>query len=352
MSEPIRILLISDSMTISDLSDLIPSRPLLVDCLSDEMALESSLNMSHYDVLLIDLSAKSCIDFDQTNRMLTQTPSPPPVLLLTHSDFAQTMKFADFKWLFDYCVFPIISSDLLLRIERLIALSKEIECMIQRERHVVIDYMSTTLSHEINNPLTAIIGYSQMLLSNPNPSSSETHRLVETIEHQAHRIKDLTRRLQQMKHVEIIEYLPGENMLNVSADLTESKGDPVQTPHPVILVADDEQIVRVLLRDILESQGLQVIEATCGKEALVFFQQYPVQLVLLDLKLPDISGIEALQKMKQLRSSMPVIMITGYLDDTEATAAIVSGADGCLFKPFQVQDVQKLVSKMINPSRA
>jgi DNA-binding response OmpR family regulator len=103
-----------------------------------------------------------------------------------------------------------------------------------------------------------------------------------------------------------------------------------------ILVADEEKTVRSLLRDILEIEGYHVIEATDGPEALYRLHCGGVDLVLLDVMMPGMSGIEVLTEIRRdvEFSRMPVLMLTAAGDVTTTWAGLTAGADVYLEKPF------------------
>lgn len=79
-----------------------------------------------------------------------------------------------------------------------------------------------------------------------------------------------------------------------------------------ILVVDDEKNIRMLFEDELTEAGFQVITAENGKEGLRLAQQAKPDLILLDIKMPDMHGVEVLQKIRETDSTTPVIMITAH----------------------------------------
>jgi DNA-binding response OmpR family regulator len=103
-----------------------------------------------------------------------------------------------------------------------------------------------------------------------------------------------------------------------------------------ILVADDEKTVRVLLRDVLELEGHHVIEAADGPEALYRLHCGGVDLILLDVMMPGMSGIEVLTEIRRDEEfgRMPVLMLTAASDDSTTWAGLTAGADVYLEKPF------------------
>lgn len=106
--------------------------------------------------------------------------------------------------------------------------------------------------------------------------------------------------------------------------------------HKQVLVVDDSRTVRAFLRRALESQGAQVSEVSSGKEALDAAAVQPFDLVLLDLVLPDIDGIEVLGRLREKGEKAAIVLLTGMGDVKTATEAVRRGADGYITK----QDIQ------------
>jgi len=79
-----------------------------------------------------------------------------------------------------------------------------------------------------------------------------------------------------------------------------------------ILVVDDEESIHLLYREELEEEGYQVFSATNGEEALEIFGSNPIDLVILDINMPGMDGIEVLRQLKAQKPSLPVILSTAY----------------------------------------
>lgn len=107
-----------------------------------------------------------------------------------------------------------------------------------------------------------------------------------------------------------------------------------------ILIADDEKNMRWILKNALSTSGYKVIEAADGAEALEkFSSEYP-DLVLLDLKMPKLQGIEVLQSMIELREEIPIIMISAHGTINTAIEAMKLGAFDFISKPFDLDALQ------------
>lgn len=100
-----------------------------------------------------------------------------------------------------------------------------------------------------------------------------------------------------------------------------------------ILLVDDEDLIRKSLANQIEQEGYDIATAACGKEGLQKFEEAHFDLLLLDLALPDMSGLDILKRVKLSRPETAVIIITGYGDMSTAIDALRHGADEYLLKP-------------------
>ena len=105
-----------------------------------------------------------------------------------------------------------------------------------------------------------------------------------------------------------------------------------------ILVVDDEPPIRRLLRTSLTAQGYDVLEATGGQEAIDAAEREKPDLVILDLGLPDLGGIEVIRVLRQ-RSSLPIIVLSVRDDERGKVEALDLGADDYVTKPFGVDEL-------------
>ena len=113
---------------------------------------------------------------------------------------------------------------------------------------------------------------------------------------------------------------------------------------PVVLVVDDEEGIRETLSGIFEDEGCSVVTANSGEEALDLLKEQNPDLILLDIWLPGIDGIQTLEEIKALRPDLPVIMISGHGNIELAVKATRLGAYDFLEKPLSLERVL-LVSK-------
>ena len=114
-----------------------------------------------------------------------------------------------------------------------------------------------------------------------------------------------------------------------------------------ILIVDDEAAQRELLGGFVESLGFCAEQASTGEEALEAISRRPPDMVLLDVRLPGISGIEALPEIRKIAGDLPVLLITAYADLRQAVAAVKSGADDYLSKPLDLDELEAAITDAI-----
>jgi two-component system KDP operon response regulator KdpE len=106
-----------------------------------------------------------------------------------------------------------------------------------------------------------------------------------------------------------------------------------------ILLVDDESAIRRALRPPLVELGFQVVEASRGEEALQLLRSGPIDVVLLDVNMPGIGGIETLRRIRAVAPRLPVIMLTVRDAEEEKVEALESGADDYVTKPFSTREL-------------
>lgn len=118
-----------------------------------------------------------------------------------------------------------------------------------------------------------------------------------------------------------------------------------------ILVVDDEQSHRTMLKAVLTGEGYDVAEADDGMSAIKAVENESFDLVLMDIRMGDIDGIEAMREIKKSSPSVPVIMMTAYASIKTAVAALKSGAYDYLTKPLDIEELKILVQKALEHYR-
>ncbi len=113
-----------------------------------------------------------------------------------------------------------------------------------------------------------------------------------------------------------------------------------------VLVADDEPAIRKVVRDALERDGHEVVTAIDGQEALEQFQEGGFQLVVTDLAMPRMGGLELVQEIRKV-SDLPVLVLTVRNEEREKVRLLDSGADDYLTKPFGIAELVARVRALL-----
>jgi DNA-binding NtrC family response regulator len=130
----------------------------------------------------------------------------------------------------------------------------------------------------------------------------------------------------------------------------QSKKRKTMKEKTTILVVDDEHGVRQSFQMVLKDQ-YDILLAETGQEALNVFIQNSVDLVLLDIRLPDIDGVDLLVKLKEMDPNVEIIMVTAVKEIQTAVKAIKSGAYEYIIKPFIVDDVLTVIHRALEKRR-
>lgn len=118
-----------------------------------------------------------------------------------------------------------------------------------------------------------------------------------------------------------------------------------------ILIVDDEKNYPLVLSAVLEEEGFETLTANSGQEALSVLNRSDVDLVLTDMKMPQMDGIELLQRIKTIDAELPVIMMTAYGTVEKAVEAMQKGAYSYILKPFDNEQLILYVNKAVTMFR-
>jgi DNA-binding response OmpR family regulator len=122
-------------------------------------------------------------------------------------------------------------------------------------------------------------------------------------------------------------------------------------PSPTILLVDDEDSVRKVLAFPLEKDGYTVVQASDGEEALRRFDAGPVDLVVLDIMLPRLDGLEVCKRLRAT-STVPIIMLTARDDELDKVIGLELGADDYITKPFSIREFRSRVRALLRRAKA
>lgn len=116
-----------------------------------------------------------------------------------------------------------------------------------------------------------------------------------------------------------------------------------------ILTVDDSPSIRQMVSFTLKQAGFQVVEAEDGMQGLANAQKQPVDLVLTDLNMPNMNGLELIAKLRELPAFKftPILMLTTESDDQKKMAGKQAGATGWIVKPFNPEQLLKVIERVL-----
>jgi DNA-binding NtrC family response regulator len=114
-----------------------------------------------------------------------------------------------------------------------------------------------------------------------------------------------------------------------------------------ILVVDDDQVLADMVVEYLSSRGFSANPAYSGIEALEKFRQGAFEIVITDLMMPDMDGMDLLEAVRKIDSQVEVLVITGYGTISSAVQAIKNGAYDFIAKPFKMEDLEVVINRAL-----
>lgn len=126
---------------------------------------------------------------------------------------------------------------------------------------------------------------------------------------------------------------------------------PEDNEQSVILIVDDDPSIREIVGRVLEGEGYAIETATDGLRGLEQFYKVLPDLIILDVKMPEMDGWETLRRVREI-SNCPVIMLTAFGSTNDIIQGLEAGADDYLVKPFGVQELIARVGTVLRRSHA
>ncbi len=129
--------------------------------------------------------------------------------------------------------------------------------------------------------------------------------------------------------------------------MAELAAEPLQDKKPVLLIADDEEIIRNRLQEMSSMLGFQVHAAKDGAEAWELYKQNKPDIAILDIYMPHMNGLAVLQKIKETNPLCPVILITGFMHFEQLVKNSQIKPDGFITKPFNLNTIINALLKLV-----
>lgn len=114
-----------------------------------------------------------------------------------------------------------------------------------------------------------------------------------------------------------------------------------------ILVIDDEPMIRFLLKEAISDWEYEFVEATRAQQGIEIIKNQKIDLVLLDIQLPQMNGLEAIQKIREINKEIPVFMITAFHNLKDVVDMLEVKVQDFISKPFNLDDLHEKVKKVL-----
>lgn len=219
---------------------------------------------------------------------------------------------------------------------------EQMESELQRVRDQMARYEQgyeafAKSANEINNQLAVLKGTAQLTATQPDEENFR--ELSSVVLAGVSRIQTLLR--------QSVRSFPGEG--EAVAELKKA----VQSQQVSILVVDDEAMLRKLLEKMLAKHGYAVQTAGSGAEAIRVGQEKEFDVILMDYRLGDMSGLDAFREIRKKQIACRVVFLTGDPNINEIRAAVHSeGAQGFITKPFEVEEINNVIQHLLQKQAA
>ncbi len=145
------------------------------------------------------------------------------------------------------------------------------------------------------------------------------------------------------------------NFLEIAADVMTRHKELQDVPDCLfenkrVLIADDDAMNRMMVRKLLEEMSLSVLEAHDGNKVLDIYKAISCDLVIMDIQMPGMDGLEAVKKLRQMNSDVSVIALSGYSDEELVSQAMKAGMNDYLIKPVNKKVLYRKLRKYLSNS--
>ena len=296
------------------------------------------------DLILMDIKIKGPIDGIETAEKIHQDKDIPLIYVTAYAD-EETLQRAKITEPYGYILKPIRKNELHTAVEIILykynmeKQLREIELKSKQDKLETIKQLAGAVAHEFNQPLQALMIISELL---PVDKIAEREDLAGRISEQVARMSELVNKLENLETLKTKPYVGQTRII----DIENSSNILGSNIRKVLLIDDDHVIIRLLTR-IIRKQGFKVDAAKSGEDAMLYLAKDEYGLVICDIKLPGMSGLELYESERTKNKKTPFIFISGYeLEDW--SDSVITESAGFLPKPFSIDEV-KLLLKNIFP---
>jgi DNA-binding NtrC family response regulator len=312
------------------------------------------LDETAFDVIVTDLLMPRVSGLDVLRHAREKRPEAVVIVVTGYASVRSAVEALRLG-AHDYLIKPCDEQELLFRVKMGIEhlqLHRELRAReLDSEKMKAIAQTAVTVNDQINTPLNVILNSAEFIRMKTKPDTDDVQQSLDFIGQEVNKIKSVIQKLARIADPKIKEYA-ATAVLMVDAENSGQRDDEPAAARGKkrILVVDDELYMVHTLARILEALGYDVVRAYGGREALRVCHSQSVDLVVTDLHMPDMNGLELLTAVKSSDPQLPVILVTGYGVEEARESAGKWKADGFLGKPFTVTELQRLIDQTLGPS--
>ncbi|MCB9358013.1 MAG: response regulator [Calditrichaeota bacterium] len=359
MTDMTQVLVVDDDpLVLSGFKEILARAGYSVSACSSGQAALALLAEKRFSVVLTDLFMPRVSGMDVLNAALG---ADPDCVVVVVTGFASVRGAVDAlrRGAADYIIKPCEDDELLHRIRlgleraelRADLRSKELDT----EKMKAIAQTAVTVNDQINTPLNVILNSAEYIRLKRLPETVDVKQSLDFIVQEVAKIKSVIQKLATAASPSRTrEYSVGHHRM-IDIDPPRVAALPTDHHHARkqrILVVDDEQFMVHTLTKLLEVLGYDVVTAFGGREASEKFAAEQIDLVVSDVHMPDMNGLELMASIKSQNPDFPVILVTGYgVEDARKTAGEYH-ADGFLGKPFRIEELRQMIERALHSSAA
>lgn len=310
------------------------------------------LRRETYDVVISDLIMEHVGGLELL-KQIKEGGIEVAVILLTGHASIETAIEAVRLGASDYLMKPVNTEELKVRLRKTIERVELERRLKEAERQLTYQATIATANHEINQPLTVIISAIEMIrmeLRRLGVDNKKIDTYLDLMTKSSQRIAAILRKLREITSPRIQELHLGMRMLELDASDEMPKGK--HRNEQFILVIEDEENLRKIIRSVLESEQYNVISAETAREGIDLFRvdRNIIDLVILDVNLPDADGLMVLEEILKIDPRQKVVLTSGFDVEQAVQRGLQMGARGFLRKPFNAQELLETVRNITTMS--
>jgi DNA-binding NtrC family response regulator len=347
-----KILVVDDDpLVLRGFEEILMREGLEVVSVGDGQEALRQIETTSFDLVLTDLVMR---DVHGLAILKKTQQCQPDAIVIVISGFASTHSAIEALRLgaYDYLMKPCEDSELILRVRHAlerIRLQRDLRTReLEEEKLKAIVQTAVAVNDQVNTPLNVILGSTEYLRLKLQPSDPEILQSFDFIRQEVGKIKGVIQKLAHIANPKVKEYALGKiQMVDVESSGTKPVLSSAASRKRRILIVDDDQFMVHTLSRILTLLEYEAVGAFGGRQALDIIHAEAVDLVLSDIHMPEMNGLQLTDTVKQANPHLPVVLITGYGTENGHADFRHTRADALLYKPFKIADLKQTIENAL-----